>query len=178
MKLVIETFQRSEQHYIAIACPDGSLWSEAAVGGGVTERSAIQESINAYFKRNEPVEPLVSAPTIKLPDEPIVPLYRRGSLRAVRGEGEDGARAVLTAYFDDTRLVKPPVKIAYTDAEGSDTEREIRPLKLDEAPGRFGFLQPRLIARNVSDGEVRHFRLDRVRRMEWAAGAPGVGLKP
>lgn len=55
MKLVIDIITRGQDDYLAIACPEGSLLSDAGVGGGSTDQHAAQQALNAYFSRRDAV---------------------------------------------------------------------------------------------------------------------------
>lgn len=49
----IEVLTRDGGDVLAVACPRSALLSEAGIGGGTTEREAVVQAVNSYFKRQE-----------------------------------------------------------------------------------------------------------------------------
>lgn len=161
--LTIETYSRGEGH-LAIALTAGELLSTAGVGGGDTEREAIQQAVNSYFNRREPTELQLGPPS------PLV------MASAAPGAGSLlGCPARMTTFVGICNLLrealrqdlKPRLTMTYTDAENNTTERDIIPAELKPWRPRAGFEEDRyLVAIDCEKDEPRTFRLDRIKALE------------
>lgn len=168
MNLVVETFQNGER-WLAVICPAGSLMSEGRVGAGVTERAAVQQAVNAYYKNDsEPwlgtgqpgtQEGRIAAalPNLSTP----TPAERRGALNHSLGRvyTTNLQRALLVTAIEN----REEVVMEYSDASETRTERTIRPVKIETRRPGSGFSEDYLIAVDVEKDEPRTFRFSRIK---------------
>lgn len=176
MNLNIETFARGES-FIALVVPEGQLLSKGSVGGGSTERQAIQEGINAYFTRKDAEEAASRLPL----DGPAAPSPFTSPGVVTSGRALLRKNVVITLPNIERLLEQviaeqdhgdPPstcqLTMQYRDAEDNVTTRTIIPSRISKRPRGLGFPEPYLIAIDVAKDEPRTFKLDRIERLERA----------
>lgn len=162
MNLSIETFPRGDG-FIAVAVPDGQLFSKGSIGGGITERAAIQEAINAFFTRRDAEEAASRLPL----DGPVTPPPGSGLLREIVAVTNRDIDRLLTRALAETPT--PPLTMTYRDAEDALTTRDIIPIRVENRPRGTGFKEQYLIALDPAKYEpLRTFKLDRIERLERA----------
>lgn len=159
MQLRIETFQRSTGgEYVAVVAAEGELLSSGACGGGITERNAVTEAINAYFNKGTELRIEAPAAYATIPYAANVDnlLRRRAStpaqIRILVDEllATDGATAT----------------IEYEDRNGAITTRNIAVSRREAHRVSGGFSEDYLVAVDLDIDEPRSFRLDRIHWME------------
>lgn len=153
-RFIIDTIQRGEG-YLAIICPDGALWKEASVGGGATERSAVSEAVNAHFTR-QTESAVVSYPEVVPEVIPPADPFKRVETPA-------HVEALLHMAINRQGA---HVGLEYEDYNDRRTSRIIEPRRINE--GEFSWEPKRLIALDVTKGETRTFRMDRIKAV-WNA---------
>lgn len=149
MKLLIEVITRGDG-YLALATKENGLISEAGVGGGSTERQAVQESINSYFTRRDAVEAANEPQSVTL-DAPSG--ARRVAVTRL------GIESILSDAISSDRQVR----IHYIDAHEVETHRTIEPFRLVTSGEMFPFV---MAYDELRAGSERRFRIDRIKRAE------------
>src|ERR1019366_1934872 len=104
---------------------------------------------------------------------PVVTRYLQGLIAASERRPARGARHEVERVIVDAFVRRQRVEVAYRDAEGRETRRVLSPY----------FLEPRaesrtlyIFAHDDLSGEVRPFRIDRVRDALWHRGAEIIEL--
>jgi predicted DNA-binding transcriptional regulator YafY len=146
MRLIVDSQRVSEHEVAAMVRGDGAL--EGVTAWASSERAAIQQAINVYFR----VEEAKSAPTVTLTAPSYVPHpyqwndspahIKRRLLEAAKRQGSHRHR----------------VTIRYEDASGAVTERNILVSEYDSS----GFAYDKIVAYDEAKQEPRTFRVDRV----------------
>lgn len=179
MNLLIRVFADGE-NFVAVCAPSGALWSAGACGGGSSERSAVQEAINSYFKRKEEqrlaehqpfIDPVAPAPVMPQPaltqDVPFQPLSDEIFSVNVAVDPE-GFERLLSAELERGPVeARDAFTLHYEDRNGVSTVRSIRPWALGHRASSVDvFPRPYLVAEDLSNGERRTFYLERMKRLE------------
>lgn len=171
MRYIIETFQRENGDHVALFTPEGELLTTSGVGGGTTEREAVQAAANSYYSRAAESEPFtLSSPRFVL---------RLGETETLGSQSILDHRCETTqqgiVQFAKEAIASEPtprLRLHYTDSQGTDSVRDIYPSEVKSTrPGYGGFLEERyLVAVDCEQDEPRTFRLDRIRALENASG--------
>lgn len=146
MRLRILTLP-NEGEFIALVKQDDEDLKSTRVGGGPTERAAVQDAINAYFA--EQSEPL-------LDERPAAPVAVAPGQWAT---DQRAIRSIIEHAIEEGGVVR----IVYVDAQDTKSERDIRPTELED--GRTiqrPFPQDRVVAYDLLRDDARTFRLDRI----------------
>ena len=155
MNMTIEVLQRGEHSFLAVAYPQGALLSDAGVGGGDSEREAIVQAVNSYFKRREQAE---AASTSFIEQERDI----CGGFRS---------KKVVRALPDIRNLLQEAagngddVFISGKKTTGNRyNNRRVTPYRVWEGPTGTEYLS----CEDANSGEDRSFRLDGIERVEVA----------
>lgn len=157
----IEVLTRDGGDVLAVACPRSALLSEAGIGGGTTEREAVVQAVNSYFKRQEQAQ-AATRESLGLARDPMV----RSSL------GEGHAIRSSTVAIDTgqirrllNRACEAGTEVAISGTKvGGDryTGRVVQPFAV-QAPREFDTTE--YLYCGTPEGN-RMFRLDLIERAE------------
>lgn len=143
MRLRILTLP-NEGEFIALVKQDDEDLKSTRVGGGPTERAAVQDAINAYFA--EQSEPLLD----ERPAAPVAVALGQWAM------DQRAIRSIIEHAIEEGGVVR----IVYVDAQDTKSERDIRPtyVRTIQRP----FPQDRVVAYDLLRDDARTFWLDRI----------------
>lgn len=148
----IEVLTRDGGDVLAVACPRSALLSEAGIGGGATEREAVIQAVNSYFKRQEQCE---QANTL------LAPVACR--IQSTVAVSQHEIRALLREASKSSDVVRITGKKVNGDRY---TDREVEPISITDGDYSLpATLRSAYLNCNTDDG-VRSFRLDGIERAE------------
>lgn len=151
-KFIIEVLSRGDESYLAVACPETALLSEAGVGGGDTERAAVTQAINSFYTRRE--QAAVATRVCVRDDQ-----WSGASIQSAQvAVDEVGIRAMLARATE----AQKPVRISGLKVNGDSYDRLVRPYTLRDSDDIVSVWDD-------AAGATRSFRIDGIERAVWVA---------
>jgi hypothetical protein len=162
-RLLVETFVREGGGTVAFVCESSELLSSGACGGGVSERNAVMEAMNAYYNKTQP---FIIGPDVVVPHQrdSVEPHSTPSTARIKRGAAStERIKELLIEVLslDDV----PQMQLGYSTENGIESSRAIVPIRVEQRRAGLGFQTDYLVALDVAKDEPRTFRMDRIERL-------------